>query len=303
MGTPMFSATILEALVKEHKIVGVVTKEDKKRSRGNGLDFSEVKKKALEMGIEPILQPSKVRDELFLNELKNLSPDIIVTAAYGKIVPKALLDIPRYGCINVHASLLPKYRGASPIQAAILNGDSVTGITIIQMDEGMDTGDMLVKKELSILPNETSSELFDRLAVVGIAALREAILRIENGTVVRIKQDENEATYTHMIKKEEGHISFADTAINIVNRIRAIDSYCFYNEEKIKLIRARVYNGDAIDGDFDKGQIVLADKRGLVVKCGDGFVAIEILQLSGKKPFDYKAYINGYHPIIGGICG
>lgn len=300
MGTPAFSATILEALSKKHEILAVVTKEDKKRSRGKGLDFSEVKKAAIKLGIEKIFQPSSVKDKDFLNEIKALLPDVIVTAAYGKIVPKALLDIPKFMCINVHASLLPKYRGASPIQAAILNGDQTTGITIIQMDEGMDTGDILLKKEIEILDDETSDELFERLASLGVDAVLEALDLIERGNVVREKQDDTLASYTKMISKEEGHIDFNSRAVDIVNRVRAIDSYFYLNDEKIKLLRARVFEGDSFD-DKPCGCVVIADKRGFVVKAKGGLVAIETLQVPGKKPFDYKVYINGYRPAVDSI--
>ncbi len=301
MGTPSFSATILEALNDRHNVLAVVTKEDKKRSRGKGLDFSEVKKTAVNLGIEKIFQPGSVRDEDFLNELRALNHDVIVTAAYGKIVPKDLLDIPKFMCINVHASLLPKYRGASPIQAAIINGDKITGITIIKMDEGMDTGDILLKKEIEILDGETSKELFERLAVLGAEAALEVLDLIEGGNVKAVRQDHALASYTKMISKEDGHIDFNNRAVDIVNRVRAVDSYFYFNEEKIKLLKARVFECEDSFNDKPCGCIVIADKRGFVIKASDGFVAIEILQVAGKKPFDYKAYINGYKPIIGDV--
>ncbi len=301
MGTPSFSATILKTLNNSHNVLAVVTKEDKKRSRGKGLDFSEVKKTAIDLGIEKIFQPKNIRDEIFLNDIRDLNPDVIVTAAYGKIVPKDLLDIPKFMCINVHASLLPKYRGASPIQAAILNGDKVTGITVIKMDEGMDTGDMLLKKELEISDGETSYELFDRLAVLGSESVLEALDLIESGNVSLKKQDNAVASYTKMISKEEGHIDFNNKASDIVNRVRAVDSYFYFNEEKIKLLKARIFDCEDNFDDTVCGSIVIADKRGFVVKASDGLVAVEVLQISGKKPFDYRAYINGYRPGVGGI--
>ena len=301
MGTPSFSATILKKLNNKHDVLAVVTKEDKKRSRGKGLDFSEVKKTAVILGIDRIFQPNNMRDEIFLDDIRNLNPDVIVTAAYGKIVPKALLDIPKFMCVNAHASLLPKYRGASPIQAAILNGDRVTGITVIKMDEGMDTGNMLLKKEIEILDGETSAELFERLAVLGADALLETLDLIESGNVSEKIQDNSLATYTKMISKEEGHINFNDKALDIVNRVRAVDSYFYLNEEKIKLLRARVFKCEETFDDRTCGCVVIADKRGFVIKASDGLVAVEILQVPCKKPFDCTAYINGYRPAVGSI--
>lgn len=299
MGTPSFSASVLDTLIKNHiEVMAVVTKEDKKRSRGKGLDFSEVKKRALKDNIM-VLQPSKLKETEFIDSIKALSPDIIITAAYGKIIPKEILEIPTFGCINIHASLLPKYRGASPIQQAIMNGDEKTGITVIQMDEGMDTGDILLMEELSISDDETSDELFERLAVLGSKLCLSALNKIENRTITAVRQNHKVATYTSLIPKEAGHINWNHRAVDIVNRIRAIECYSFYNEVKIKILKGKVFELDKEESQMKVGSIVKADKNGFVVKCADSGLHIEKLQLPGKKPFDYKAYINGYRPEIG----
>lgn len=299
MGTPSFSATVLDTLIKNNiDVVAVVTKEDKKRSRGKGLDFSEVKKRALEDNIK-VLQPSKVKEDDFIHSIKELNPDIIITAAYGKIIPKEILEIPTFGCINIHASLLPKYRGASPIQQAIMNGDEKTGITIIQMDEGMDTGDILLMEELPIPEEETSDELFERLAVLGSKLCLTALEKIGNKTITAVKQNHEAATYTRLIPKEAGHIDWNHRAVDIVNRIRAIECYSFYNNTKIKILKGKVFELDEKESKVQVGSIVKADKNGFVVKCADFGLHIEQLQLPGKKPCDYKAYINGYRPEIG----
>lgn len=301
MGTPAFSARVLQDLIDHSvEVLAVVTKEDKKRSRGKDLDFSEVKKKALEYGLE-VLQPAKLKEEGFIQRIKEMNPDIIVTAAYGKIVPKVVLDIPKYGCINVHASLLPKYRGASPIQQAIMDGEEKTGITIIQMDEGMDTGDMLLKEELAILEDETSDELFERLAVMGGRLCVDCIKRIKENRIVPVKQKEEEATYTGLIPKEAGHLKFNEKAKVLANRIRAIECYYFYKEQKVKVLKARAVELKVEELNKENGSIIRADKEGFVIKCPDSGLHIDILQLPGKKPCDYKAYMNGYRPEAGSI--
>lgn len=294
MGTPSFSATVLENLLEAHvDVIAVVTKEDKKRSRGKGLDFSEVKIKALEHELN-VLQPERLKEENFIRTIKELEPDLIVTAAYGKILPKALLDIPKHGCMNVHASLLPKYRGASPIQQAIMDGEKTTGITIIQMDEGMDTGDMLLQEEIGILPDETSDELFNRLALLGGRLCADCIRMIENDLIVPVKQNEAEATYTALIPKGAGHIDWNGKARDIVNRIRAIECYFFYEGQKIKILKGRAVKLDPVELSEENGSILRADKTGFVIKCSDDGLQIDVLQIPGKKPCDYKAFINGH---------
>lgn len=302
MGTPSFSASILDEIIKSgSEVAAVVTKEDKKRSRGGGADFSEVKKLAVSRQI-PVFQPSRVRDEEFVMQLKALMPDLIVTAAYGKIIPSSILELPKYGCINVHASLLPKYRGASPIQQAIMDGERHTGITIIQMDEGMDTGDMLLKEEIEIYPDETSVQLFGRMAEVGGKLCVKCIKMIENNEIVPIKQDEALATYTALIPKDAGHIDWNMPANSIVNRVRAIECYFYDEDQRIRLLKASVCTNSSIldkieDNNIPVGSVISASiQDGLVIKAGDGAVYIEMLQRPSKKPCDYKAYINGYKP-------
>jgi methionyl-tRNA formyltransferase len=255
MGTPEFAVPCLDALVKNgYDVVAVVTQPDKPFGRKQSqLKAPPVKEAAMGYGIKTILQPVKVRTPEFLNEIKELEPDLIVTAAYGRILTKAVLDVPRFGCINVHGSLLPKYRGAAPIQWALINGDRVTGITTMFMDEGMDTGDILLTKELPIPPEMNSQELFDQLMVLGADALMETIRALENGTLTRTLQDHSKAVNVSMLTKEMGQIDWNKSALEIHNLVRGTNpwpgAYTFYKGERMKVWKTVPPEDCGSDGD------------------------------------------------------
>ena len=209
MGTPDFAVETLKAIAGAgHDIAAVVTQPDKPRGRSGALMFSAVKEEAVNLGIECILQPEKARDEAFIQQIRDINPDVIVVVAYGKILPKSLLDIPKYGCINVHASLLPKYRGAAPIQWSVINGDEYSGVTTMFMGEGLDTGDILLQKSIKLDKKETGGSLFDKLSVIGAELLVETLVELKNGTVKRIPQDESQATQVTVFDKSFGKIDF-----------------------------------------------------------------------------------------------
>ena len=216
MGTPDFAVETLKAIAGAgHDIAAVVTQPDKPRGRSGALMFSAVKEEAVNLGIECILQPEKARDEAFIQQIRDINPDVIVVVAYGKILPKSLLDIPKYGCINVHASLLPKYRGAAPIQWSVINGDEYSGVTTMFMGEGLDTGDILLQKSIKLDKKETGGSLFDKLSVIGAELLVETLVELKNGTVKRIPQDESQATQVTVFDKSFGKIDFNKSATDI----------------------------------------------------------------------------------------
>ena len=206
MGTPDFAVPSLEMLIEKHEVVAVVTQPDKPKGRGKKMVYPVIKEKALEHNIT-VLQPNKVREEEFLEVLKELNADIVVVVAYGQILPESILNMPKYGCINVHGSLLPKYRGAAPIQWSVINGEKKTGVTTMYMAKGLDSGDMLLKGEMDILEDDTFGSLRDRMSLVGAKVLEETLEKIQSGSVERIEQNHNEATYAPMIEKETGHIN------------------------------------------------------------------------------------------------
>ena len=285
MGTPEFADASLKALLdSRHKVTAVFTRQDTPKNRGMKMAMPPVKETALAAGI-PVYQPRTLREEGVLETLTELQPDIIVVAAYGRFLPKSILDLPKYGCINVHASLLPKYRGASPINAAILNDEAESGVTIMQMAEGMDTGDMILKGSLPIAADDTYGTLHDKLAPLGGALLLEALEQIEAGTAQRIPQNEAEATHVHMIKNSDAAVSFTEEEAKVVCcKIRGYDpapgAFGFLGEEKIKLF-ASVYVDDSTA--HEPGCILGCDKHGLLVQGRGGTMRIREVQLSGKK--------------------
>ena len=239
MGTPEFADASLKALLaSEHKVQAVFTRADTPKNRGMKMLPPPVKVTALEAGI-PVYQPKGMRDEGVLDILRELDPDVIVVAAYGVILPVSVLELPKYGCINVHASLLPKYRGASPINAVLLDGEKETGVTIMQMEKGLDTGDMMLKRSIEIADDDSYGSLHDKLAVVGGELLLEALEQIENGTVKAVKQDDSLSCYAHMIRNSDAEVSFMDAAETVAGKIRGYDpapgAFGFLGEEKIKL--------------------------------------------------------------------
>ena len=299
MGTPDYSVKTLEALISsEHEIVGVFAQPDKPVGRKQILTPPPTKVCALDNGIE-VFQPKTLRDGSAFETLKSLNPDIIVVVAYGKILPKEILDFPKYGCINGHASLLPKHRGASPIQWSIVCGDKKTGVTVMQMDEGMDTGDIIDVADTDIGENETAEELFERLSVITADLILKALADIENGKAERIKQIEENATYTPMIKKEMAHLDFSEDAETLVNKIRGFYSWpCAYfilEGKRVKVISAKAVKG----GNYENGVIIDSDKR-LLISAGNN-TALEILtvQPEGSKPMTAQTMLNGHKIAIG----
>ena len=295
MGTPDFAAVILKALAESrHQVMFAVTQPDKARNRGKKIQYTPVKELALKKGID-VLQPEKVRgnEELF-NILKNCSPDIIVVAAYGQILPKEILELPKYGCINVHASLLPKLRGAAPIQRAILEGDRTTGVTIMQMAEGLDTGDMLLKESVEI-GRMNYSQLHDRLAEIGSRLLLETLDMIEEGRVHPEKQDDSISTYAYMISKQDGKISFEKSPEEIERLIRGFDpwpgAFCSYEDMTMKLWKAEPLK-ETTEG-IKPGTVISADERGIKRACGGRAILVTEIQVPGKKRVEVKEYLKG----------
>lgn len=295
MGTPDFAAVTLEALIEAgHEVVLAVTQPDKPKGRGKSVQFSAVKSAALAHNIE-VYQPRRIREPECAAYLKKYEPDIMVVAAFGQILTEEILTMPRYGCINVHASLLPKYRGAAPIQWAVINGEKTTGVTTMQMDAGIDTGDMLEKTELALAPDETGGSLFDRLAKAGAKLCVQTLAHIEDGTVTRTKQDESQATHVGMIKKSMGIIDWKKTAVQIERMIRGLNpwpsAYTSLDGKTLKIWKAEVAEGtDASQA----GTVVLADKKQLAVQTGEGRLFLKEVQLEGKKRMDVEAFLRGY---------
>lgn len=294
MGTPDFAAHSLKCIVKDHDVLCVITQPDKPKGRGQKMQPTPVKEVALENNIK-VLQPKRIKEERETIEyIKSLNPDIMVVVAYGQILSKEILDIPKFGCINVHASLLPSLRGAAPINWSIINGDKVSGVTIMQMDEGLDTGDMLLKRETNIEENETAGELHDKLMNIGGELLIEALGKIESGNIKGEKQDDSLSTYAHMMSKELGHINWEKDAKEIYNLFRGVipwpGAYTYYNDVLIKIWSASYEKGD-FKGEF--GEIIKADKKGILVKAKNGAILIKELQKVGGKKLDVASFLNG----------
>lgn len=296
MGTPDFAVPSLEKLAESgHEICMVFCQPDKPKGRGHKLQYPPVKEAALSRGI-PVCQALTLKDEAVQRQIRELQPDLIVVAAYGKILPKAVLAIPKFGCINVHGSLLPKYRGAAPIQRAVLNGEKTTGVTLIYMAQGIDTGDMIAARETAIGPEETAGELFDRLKVIGAELLAETLGNMPDGILPRTPQDEGQATYAPMLAKDEGLLDWTKPAGELHNQIRGLNpwpsAYTFYNGRKMKIHRAErlELNGEsgaieAMDGDF-------------IVYCGSGALRLTEIQPENSKRMDGRSYLLG-HPLHG----
>lgn len=308
MGTPDFAVNTLEAVVKAgHEVALVVTQPDKAKGRGKKMVFTPVKEKALEYNL-PVSQPERVRDEAFMDELERLKPDVIVVAAFGQILPEQILNIPRYGCINVHASLLPAYRGAAPIQWAVIDGLEETGITIMYMEKGLDTGDIICQSRVKLSPDETGGSLFDRLAVEGAELLVETLEQLENGTAVRRKQDDSKASYARMLSKDMGRLDFTQDAVILERLIRGLNpwpsAYTRVNGKNLKIYAAKVLKEEEIDGqEPDAGRVIAVDKKSFTVRCGKGALRILNLQLEGKKRMDTAAFLLGYDIHIGMMLG
>ena len=295
MGTPDFAVGTLEEIIKAgHEVVLAVTQPDKPKGRGNAMQFPPVKECAIAHEI-PVFQPKKIREEENVEYLRQFQPDIIVVAAFGQILPKSILDMPKFGCINVHASLLPKYRGAAPIQWAILNGDEVTGVTIMRMDVGLDTGDMISKREVVIPDDETGGSLFDKLADIGAKLCVETMEQIEAGTVTYTPQNHEEATHVSMISKELGLIDWNKSAIEIERLIRGLNpwpsAFTKLDGKTFKIWKAKVVSKDT---ESKAGCIVSVTKNSLEIQTGEGVLSLLEVQLEGKKRMQIDAFLRGY---------
>lgn len=298
LGTPDFAVAPLKRLLESgYDVVGVVTNKDKPVGRKQILTAPPVKVLALENNI-PVYQYDKIRFE-GVEDLKSLKPDIMITCAFGQILSKEILDIPKLGTINIHASLLPFYRGASPIHYAILNGEKKTGITIMKTDVGVDTGDIICQREIDIKDNETCGELFDRLSVLGAQCIIQALPSIIDGTAKFVKQDDSLATNTKIIRKEMAKIDWNDSADDICNKIRAFNpspiAFTFYNNEPFK-----VYEAKSIDMTGEQGVVLSVDDE-LIIGCGKGAVSLLKVQKSGGKPMDIKDFLRGNKLVVGEV--
>ena len=295
MGTPEFAEVILKSLTDNYKVAAVVTQPDKPIGRGYKIGRRPVKALAQSLGL-PVLQPDKAPNQAFIDELRIYNPDLIVTAAYGKILRKPVLDLPPLGCINVHASLLPKYRGAAPIQRAIMNGESETGVTVMQMDAGIDTGGMILKARTRIEPYETYGDLQNRLAKIGAAALRQALLRLENGAAVIEAQNDADSSYAPIITPEDCIIDWNKSSVQIINLIRALNPApgALSSPQGLKIWRAEPGQYDQSHKNALPGEIISGGKRGLTVKTSDSVILITELQAKGGKKMPAADYLRGH---------
>ncbi len=296
MGTPDFAVPALEKLVKSrHRVVGVVTQPDKPRGRGLKLEPPPVKKIALRHQIEPVLQPEKLKDPQFITRLKQLAADVFVVVAF-RILPEIVFTIPPLGTINIHPSLLPRYRGAAPLHWTIINGEKVTGVTIIRIQKEVDAGNILLQREVPVLPDETVGSLHDRLAEIGAEMLLETLDRLQRGEIHPIPQREEEATPAPKLTREMGHLSFEQPAEQVKNWIHGLSpfpgAYAFYREKMIKFYRARVE--DPNYREQPPGTIVEARGDRLLVACQPGLLAILELQMAGKKRLKIEEFLRGF---------
>ncbi len=303
MGTPDFAVAALEALHEAgHDIVGVYTRMDTPKNRGMKMLPPPVKVKALEYGI-PVYQPKNLRGEDTQQELRDMNPEVIVVAAYGRILPQAVLDIPKHGCLNIHASLLPKYRGASPINACILHGETQAGVTIMQMDAGLDTGDMLLPAATEMLPDESYGSLHDRLAKIGGEAIVKALDLLAKGELKGEPQPAEGFTYAPMIQTADCKIDFSKSAKEVSQAIRAYDpapgAFATLDGEKMKLFGASLEQEEGSCG--TPGAIVKNDKKGIVVACGQGAVRIGTVQGAGGKKMPADAFFRGHAAMLSEI--
>lgn len=303
MGTPDFAVPTLEALIEKHEVVGVVTQPDKRKGRGKAMAFPPVKEKALEHDI-PVYQPVKVRDEEFISTLRTLAPEVIVVAAFGQILPESILNMPKYGCINVHASLLPKYRGAAPIQWSVIDGEKETGVTIMYMEKGLDTGDMIESVVVPIDKKETGESLHDKLAAAGGPLLLEVLDKLEAGTAVRTPQNDAESCYAKMLTKDLGKIDWNKDAVSIEHLIRGLNSwpsaYTAFQDKTLKIWDADVEERST---DAQPGTVVDVTADAIYVQTGEGILKINEVQIQGKKRMPVRAFLLGHKVEEGTLLG
>ena len=295
MGTPDFSVPALEALVEGgHEVVAAITQPDKPKGRGKAVLMTPVKEKAMELGI-PVYQPVKVREPEFVEKLRQMEPDAIVVVAFGQILPKSILEIPRYGCVNIHASLLPKYRGAAPIQWAVIDGERESGVTTMFMNEGLDTGDMLEKEAVTLDPKETGGSLHDKLSAIGGRLILSTLKGLEDGTLKGTPQTDEGSCYAKMLKKSLGDIDWTMDAAAIERLIRGLNPWpsaytCLHGKT------LKIWDGDVLEREYgvEPGTVAEVAKDRLVVQTGHGSLAIRSLQLEGKKRMDAGDFLRGY---------
>ena len=323
MGTPDFAVGTLKALVEAgHEVAAVVTQPDKPKGRSKELVFSPVKQEAVKLGIE-VLQPEKARNEEFIEKLRTYDADIFVVVAFGQLLPKSIIDMPRFGCVNVHASLLPEYRGASPIQWAVIDGCEYSGVTTMKMDEGLDTGDILLVKKVKLDKKETGGSLFDRLSIVGAELLIETLKGLEEGTITPVKQDDSKSSYVTMLKKSMGELDFSKPAHDIECLIRGLfpwpSAYTHYNGKMLKIWDADVVHNISDIADSSKfndieqeiqcdaniapATVCYVDKKRLIVKCGVDYLSLNEVQLEGKKRMKIDAFLLGCRVEAGTVFG
>lgn len=305
MGTPDFSVPTLDALIaSEHEVVAVVSQPDKPKGRGRQLQPTPVKARAIEAGI-PVYQPVKARQEGFIDEMRALDVDLAVVIAFGQILTTEFLEMPKYGCMNVHASLLPKYRGAGPIQWSVIKGEEVTGVTTMYMDAGIDTGDMLLKEEVIIDSDETGGSLHDKLSVVGGPLMLKTIEALEKGTLVRIPQNDEASTHAPMLNKQMGNIKWSSPAVEIERLIRGLNpwpsAFTYLDGKMLKIWEAQVV--ELKDDHHMSGSVFDINKDGMVVKCQKNGLLIKSLQLQGKKRMAASDFLRGYNVEEGIILG
>ncbi|MTN16403.1 methionyl-tRNA formyltransferase, partial [Turicibacter sanguinis] len=294
MGTPEFAVPCLQKIIDEgHEVLAVVTQPDKPKGRGKKLAMPPVKELALKYNID-VYQPVKAREESFVEKLKEINPELIVVVAFGQILPKSILDIPKFGCVNVHASLLPKYRGAAPLNWVIINGEEKTGVTTMYMDVGLDTGDMILKSEIPLDDEITAGELHDKMMVQGAEVLKDTIDLISKGEAPREKQNDEETCYSPIMDKSLGNIDWSKSATDIHNLIRGVNpwpsAYTTYDKQTMKIWKTKV-----LDKLSEKtpGTILSVDKNGIEVSTGDKVLQISEIQMSGKKRMIVSEYIKG----------
>ena len=296
MGTPDFSVGALDALVAAgHEVTAVVTQPDKAKGRSGQMQFPPVKECAIRHNI-PVFQPVRVKTPEAVEQLRQYEADVFVVAAFGQILSKEILTMPRLGCVNIHASLLPKYRGASPINWCIINGEEETGVTIMQMDEGVDTGDILATVKVKIADDETAESLFEKLSKAGAELIVDTLPKLERGEITPVKQNDTESSHTKMMRKSLGEIDWSKSAVEIERLVRGLNSwpsaYTYINGKSVKLWRCAVADKD-FNGRDRAGEIMSVTKDTVEIACGTGILRICELQLEGKKRMDVKSFLLG----------
>ncbi len=290
MGTPEFAVSSLDAVIERgDEVALVISQQDRPKDRGKKMQPPAVKKRAEELGL-PVFQPESIKSDETFELLKEIRPDIIVVTAYGQILPRRILELTKYGCVNVHASLLPKYRGAAPIQFAIINGEQKTGITTMYMSEGLDTGDMILKDEIEILPDDTSATLHDKLALLSKETLTKTLDKIERQIAPRIAQQEELSSYAPLISKQMGHIDFSKEASSVINLVRGLPTYAYLDEHLIKLFDARL--GESTDSE-EYGKIIRLHKDSIEVIAKGHSVLFYEIQVPNKKRMHVSDFLKG----------